>query len=1105
MKLTFVLLITAFLHVAASSYAQKITIAGKNVSLDEVLKKISTQTGYNFIYTDQMLQDTKPMDVQFRNASLEDVLVKCFDGQPLTYAINQKTIVIRRKPKPDEPSPPPVIITGKVTAVNNEPLVGVSIRVKGTTIGTNTNAGGTYTLKVPGNEAVLVYSYVGYISQERKVSSGQEINITLVEDPTKLNEVIVVAYGTQKTKYVTNAVSSIKSKDIANVPVSSTDALLQGRAAGVQVIQNSGQPGGAITVRVRGITSINAGNSPLYVVDGVPVQSGNPSSLAMGTTTNSIAAINPNDIESLEVLKDASAASLYGSRAANGVVLITTKRGKSGAPAVTLNYYTGFQKDIASKRPKKINNCQYIELIEEQRANALSSGLGSLYAFVIPDSSTHINTDWLGAVLRSAPISNYDLSIRGGNEKLRYALSGGYFNQDGVVLGTNFKRYNLRINTDYEATPRLKIGNSLSLSRSVYQRVPGEDDGRSVIRVSLYKAVVLPVYNGDGSYYVGDPAGYSNPVMVATQDKMATGINSVIGNVYGEYQLLKGFNFRTTWGVDFSGLKDDAYKSATDLSLASGISNYSQYLTTINENTLNYKFAVKDKHHFNTLLGYSIQQRRAESTMASASNFSTGSITTINAAGTLVGASSFNSASGIESMFSRIGYDFNNKYLVELSLRNDGSSKFGKNNKYALFPAASVGWRVSDEPFLKRLKALSDLKIRASIGKTGNDNIGDYRSQGVYATGRNYNGYAGVAPSDLPNADLKWETTTQYNAGVDASFFDARLSFSVDAYIKKTKDLLLDVELPSSAGIRSSLQNVGSTENRGVELNINTINISAKQFKWSSNFNISFNKNVITGLAGGGKEIIISKGGNIQGASNPLSILKVGDAIGAFYGWHTSGVYAYSADNKKGIRDLSSTGYLFRGGDEIFEDRNGDGIIDNNDRVIIGNALPKFTGGFSNNLSYKGFELNVFTQFSYGNQIYNGSRAVVENMYAFAAAGTGVLKRWRKEGDVTNVPRADHGDPGNNRRASERWIEDGSYLRIKTVTLGYNLSPAITQKMKIQSLRFYVTAQNLFTLTSYTGWDPEVSAFGSSVTDLGIDYGNYPQCRTFTLGATLGF
>lgn len=1135
MKLTILFLTVAFLNVSAKGVSQTVSISGKDMSLKKVFSQIEKQTGFVVFGPAYLFESTKPISLNVHDKPLADVLEIALKGQSLNFRIDNagKTIFLspavpvidqQRKKEPA----PPTVVSGTIRSSSGELLADVSIRVKGSGLGTSTNAQGEFSLNNLTDDAVLQISSIGYepieigIRQSTagytayalnkaqsaliKATNGETVvvNITMELSATKLDEVKVIAYGTQKTKYITNAVSSVKGKDIANVPGASVDALLQGRTAGVQVVQNSGSPGGAVTVRVRGTTSINAGNNPLYVIDGVPTESGDQSPLSLGTTTNSIASINPNDIESIEVLKDASASSLYGSRAANGVVLITTKRGRNAVPSITFNHYSGFQKDITGNRPQKLNNLEYIELIEEQRANALSSGVTSLYAFVIPDSATNINTDWLDAVLRSAYIGNYDLSIRGGNDKLRYALSGGYFDQDGVLINTGFKRYNIRINTDYEATPRLKIGNSLSLSRSAFQRLPGEDNGRSVIRVSVYKAVVLPVYNADGSYYVGDPAGYVNPVMVANKDKMATGINSVIGNVYAEYQLLKGLNFRTSWGIDYSSLKDDYYQSAVNLSQASGAANYAQRLTTINENTLQYKLSVKNNHHINALLGYSIQQRRTETMRESAMNYSTGSITTLNAAGTLTGAYSYKSASGIESMFSRVGYDYDNKYLLELSLRRDGSSKFGKNNKYALFPAASIGWRLSDEPFLRDVSVISDLKIRASIGKTGNDNIGDFQSQGVYTSNNNYNGYPGIAPSDLPNADLKWETTTQYNAGIDASLFNDRLSVSVDAYIKKTKDLLLNVVLPSSAGIKNTLQNVGSTENKGVEININSTNISSHKFKWTTNFNISFNKNVITGLAGGGQEIILSNGTTGQGGSNPLSILKVGDAIGSFYGWHTSGVYAYSTDNKNGVRDLSSTGYLFRGGDEIFQDRNGDNIIDNNDRDIIGRALPKFTGGFGNSFTYKGFELNVFTQFSYGNELYNATRAMVENMYQFAAAGKRVLNRWRKEGDVTDVPRADHGDPGNNRRASERWLEDGSYLRIKTVTLGYTLPSSLTKKMNIRSLRFYATAQNLLTLTSYTGWDPEVSAFGTSVTDLGIDYGNYPQYRTFTIGATLG-
>ncbi len=1000
------------------------------------------------------------------------------------------------------------VITGRVTSgMDNSPLPGVTVLLKGTSTGTATDADGSYRLEVPSRTGTLVFSFIGYVTEETPIDNRTRIDVALVSDVKALTEVVVVGYGTQERRDITGAVASVKSKEIENIPVASTDALLQGRAAGVQVVQNSGTPGGGVTVRVRGTTSINAGNDPLYIVDGVPVSAGNLSSVYRGSQTNALADINPNDIESMEVLKDASASAIYGARAANGVVLITTKRGKSGKPSFSFNYYTGLQNDIKSRRPDKLNNIEFIELINEQRANALSSGVPSLYAFVIPDSGTVVNTDWLEEILRPAPISNYDLSVRGGTDKIRYSVSAGYFDQDGIITNSGFKRLSSRVNIDYDASPKFKIGNSLSLSRSISNRITLDESDRSIMRAAIFKTVVMPVYNADGTYFLDDASGTINPVAYAKEVDYKTANNRLIGNIYADYTFLPGLTFRTTWGVDFAAIKDDYFQPSIALrgGATEGEAAYTQNLTWINENLLTYSKTFAERHKFTALLGYSQQETTEEQIRSLAIGYSTDNIATLNGAATPQVSTSFNSAAGIASLFSRVNYILNDKYLIEGSIRRDGSSRFGRNKKYAFFPAVSVGWRLSGESFMQSLPFITDLKLRASVGKTGNQNLGDFRSQGVYTVNNSYLGQGGVAPSDLPNPDLTWESTTQYNAGLDASFFNSRVNVIFDAYLKQTNDLLLDVRLPGTAGLNSSIQNVGSTENRGIELNVTSRNLT-EAFTWTTNFNIGLNRNKVTKLYQEGQEIVFSRGTTSGfGNSLPLSVLRVGDPIGAFYGWHNLGIYANSGDNPNGLRNDNVNGYLFRGGDIIFQDTNGDNIIDNNDRAVIGSAQPKFFGGLTNVFGYKGFELSVLAQYSYGNDIYNASRAFIESMTQFSGASKNVLRRWRQEGDVTDIPRADHNDPGNNRRSSERWLEDGSYLRFKTVTLSYNFPALWVQKIKLQSLRLYVTGQNLYTFTNYSGFDPEASAFNSRATDLGIDYGTYPQSRTFLVGVNIGF
>ncbi|AQG79191.1 SusC/RagA family TonB-linked outer membrane protein [Spirosoma montaniterrae] len=992
-----------------------------------------------------------------------------------------------------------ITLTGRVTTgTGREALPGVNVSIEGTTTGTTTGADGTYRLNVPSANNTIVFSYIGYATQRVAVNGRSQLDVTLEEDNKALSEVVVVGYGTKDRRDLTSAVSSVSGKQIENLPVTSPVALLQGRATGVQIVQNTGAPGATnFTIRVRGTTSINAGNNPLFIVDGIQFEGGT-------------ADINPNDVESMEILKDAAAAAIYGSRAANGVVLITTKRGKAGKPQINLNYYKGIQQVDRTRLPKLMDSREFIELIQEQRATG--TGITSLYAFILPDdgiiggNGRISNTNWVNEVIRQGSMDNYELSIRGGENKLRFFLSGSYLKQKGNLVYTDFKRYTGKLNLDYQASDKLKLGVSLNATRGITNQAPENEGG--IFQAALFKAPVNPVYAIDGSYFLEDISGILNPIAVADLETRLNTRTRLMSNFFAEYMILPGLNFKTSWASDIVLNRNDFFQPSNSRrnSFAQGNSNYNDENNWLFEHTLNY-INTFGQHRVNALLGFSQLENNFSTTTAAARDYGTNSIETLNAASTPTTATNSRTANGLASLFGRVGYIFASKYYVEASLRRDGSSKFGENNRYALFPAASLGWQVGREDFFKNLSGVvSDLKLRASYGRTGNQGgIGNYTSQGGFATGQGYVGQNGVAPSLIANPDLKWETTDQFNLGADLSFLKSRVNLSVDLYQKLTSNLLLNVQLPLTSGFGSVLQNVGSTENRGIEFDLNTVNIEREGLRWTTNFNISFNRNRITKLSGGA-DIINTSGNTGFGQAQTFGLLREGESIGAFFGWQANGVYARSTDNERGLRADNATGYLFKGGDMRFVDQNGDNIIDLRDRVVIGNAIPRFTGGMTNTVQYGNFSLDALLQFVGGKQVFNGTRTVTESMFQFANGARIIRNRWRQEGDVTDIPRADHTDPGFNRRSSTRWLEDGSYLRVKTVTLSYNLPQSLLRWAKIDNVRFYATAQNLFTFTPYTGIDPESNSGGSGrVTDLGFDYAAYPQYRTFLFGVNVGF
>ena len=994
------------------------------------------------------------------------------------------------------------VLKGKVTdAEKGDGLPGVSVLIRGTNKGTTTNANGEYSLQIPDNGAVLVFSFVGYEPQEMAIGNQTQLNIALKADIKALNEVVVVGYGQVKKSDLTGSVATVAVEEIKKVAVTSLDQALQGRAAGVQITQNSGAPGGATTIRIRGGNSIQGDNEPLYVIDGIPFKNDGAGS---GSSFNVLSTLNPSDIESMSVLKDASSTAIYGSRGANGVVIITTKRGKAGKSTINLESYYGVQE--VRKKYGVLNGREYAQFVNDANTN---EGRAAVYT---PDQVNAFGegTDWQNEIFRSAPISNYQLSMSGGDERTQYALSGGYFKQNGIVTNSDFDRYSLRLNLDRKLTERLKVGNSLTVNRTVtnQSRTDGDLGSAGLVTIAaLQFPPILPVYNPDGTYLITSPAlsfTADNPAALARESKNRNTALRTFGNVFGEYQIMEGLSLKVLLGADAIIQKQDSYLPR---SVGSGLAQggaasifNGQSVTWLNENLLTYtkSFGV---HNLSALIGYTQQANRTENNTAASRNFVNDNLNSGNlGAGSvpLVPSSGIGTW-GLQSYLARINYGYKDKYLFTASFRADGSSRFGANNRYGYFPSAALAWRVSEEDFLKNARVISDLKLRATYGSTGNqDGIGNYPAYSLLGTQNYIFGNAvstGIGPSQIANPDLSWETTTQADLGIDVGFFNNRITFVADLYLKRTKDLLLNVTIPSTSGYSSAIKNLGKVENKGIEFSISSRNIDGA-FKWNTDLNFASNRNTVLDI-GGAPQIFAGQVANIAQNVNS-GIIRVGEPLGSFYGYVTNGLYQ-TTDELTALSDPQAR----KPGDRKYADLNGDKKIDDNDRTIIGRAQPKFLGGISNSFSYKGFELTLFLQGVYGNNILNANRFELEYLSGVNNQNRDMLNRWTPTNTNTDIPRASTTRPAN--RISSRQIEDGSYLRLKNAQLAYNLPASVTKALKIQSFRVYVTAQNYLTWTKYSGYDPEVNRFGQDSRSQGFDYSSYPAAKTLLLGLNVGF
>ncbi|MGI4834055.1 MAG: SusC/RagA family TonB-linked outer membrane protein [Janthinobacterium lividum] len=1065
-----------------------------------------------------------------------------------------------------------------------EGLPGVTVLLKGTTTGMSTNADGRYSLTVPDAGGTLVFSSIGMITQEIAIGNRSTVDAVLAADNKQLSEVVVTGYGqVESRRDLTSSIATVNSAQYKDQPVIGVDQALQGRAAGVQVFQNSGTPGAGIAVRVRGAASISASNEPLYVVDGLPINTTSTSQLGTGNQgTNGLNDLNPNDIATIEVLKDAASAAIYGSRASNGVVLITTKRGKSGKANVDLDYYTGVQS--AWKRPQVLNGPQQTQLFLDEVAGAyvvnadgsVTVGSTSLanpavpgtnvtvpvrynslaeataytfrattgtrtattayngttptavnYAYVnngairplsqFQNPSTAPTTNWSDLVLRNAQISNYGVTFSGGSDASRYRLAVNYFDQLGTVLGSGYNRGSVRFTLDNKLSEKIRMGASIGINRSVNNRINNDNSIYGVLTTARLYGTDLPLYNTDGTYYKN--GSLENPYVAATEPYIKSASNRLIGSQYTEFELIKNLRYRATFGLDFTYARDDRFYSTLTNAGASVNGQASQgTLQDANFNhisSLNYVKTFGTDHSLNALFVAEYQRDAESDNFATVSGFPSNAIHELAAGATKVTTTSSSTSNTLFGLLAKADYAFKGRYLLSASVRRDNSSRFGENNRVGYFPAFSAGWRIIDESFMKDQTVVTELKLRGSYGQTGNQPPANFGARGLIGVGYNYLDQGGLILSQLANPDLRWERTSATDLGLDLAFLQNRLYVSGDLYYRHTTDLLLQQSLTYDTGFTSYSANVGSLENKGLELALTTVNIQNEGggFNWSTNFNISFNRNKVLDIANP------SPTGLPQGFA---SRLQAGQPLGAFYGYVVDHIFQSQDEinalnsalrTKTGVATATYQSTATRPGDIMFRDLDGDGVITAADQQIIGSAQPKYYGGITNTFRYKGFDLNVLFQYNIGNQIYNTSRSYTEGMSTSYSADVTVLNRWTPTNTNTDIPRAVYGDPNNNNRTSTRFLEDGSYGRFKTITLGYALPASVISRLHARTLRVYVQAQNLVTFTKYKGLDPEVNTYGQGGgastttynTALGTDFFTYPQSRTLTGGVTLGF
>lgn len=1088
---------------------KNITLHIKKSGLSDILSLIEREASVKFVYSQNFINTQRKVSLEATDKKLSAVLDELFEPLQIDYEAINEQIVLRRQKKTlierrqssliIESWQNAVTISGKVTSETGELLPGVNVLLKGTNNGTTTDAGGSYTLSAPDGNGTLVFSYIGYTTEEVAISNRSVIDIRLVPDIKALTEVVVVGYGTQRRQDLTGSISTVKGSDVSRLPVASVTQALQGQVAGVEIVSNSGSPGANVSVRIRGVGTVN-GTDPLYVVDGLPIFGG-------------INQINPNDIESVEVLKDASAGAIYGARAANGVIIITTKKGKEGPLQVSVDSYYGSQ--TPWKKLNLLNAAQYRELYTEAVTNA--GGATTLPpAFNDPDRAG-LDVNWQDLMLNPAPIQSHNLSLSGGGRFATFNISGGFFSQGGTLNSTRYDRANLQLNSQGNKG-RFKFGESLLIAGDVNRPEPfyiGSSMFSHIVNASPLVNPINPNNNGGygGATSTADQTQFLNAYGYTNLVSSRRRGLQLLGSMYGQYEIIKGLNYRLNVGTDLATAANETFTptfamGANTNTRAELRNENRNRLSWLFEHTLSYE-RLFGKHNFTVLGGYTEQYLKNYGFAIAGRDFPpSNNIRVLGAAGNVSEPSGSIDELRLRSYIGRVNYSFAGKYLVTATIRRDASSNFSKANRWGTFPAISVGWVVSEEEFMKSVALISFLKVRGSYGLLGNQAIGPYNyTSNVnlttnYVLGTNQTAVPGSAPRGFP-ADAKWEETSQADVGVEVGFLQDKFMFVADYFQKQTSDMLLRAtNIPFTTGLPDFPSvNAGGISNKGFEFALTYSNKSDGDFQYSATGNFSTYINEVTELVGNNQPLFAPAQSSVK-----FTKTEVGSSIGRFFGFVADGLYQSEAEIDPVFAPNAKPG------DIRFRDLDGDGLLTDKDRDYIGSPLPKFSYGLSGNIAYKGFDMSMLWFGVSGNKIAN---SFIPAMSSFANTTTEALERWTPANTNTDIPRAVIGDPNQNSiRFSSRWIEDGSFLRLRNVTLGYTLPCTVIEKMRLTNIRLYVSGQNLLTFTKYKGYDPEVAGgsasagfafFESSNLVRAFDRGIFPLSRTLLGGIQIVF
>jgi len=1132
------------LAAATETYSQDlmrrtVSIRFNQISLEDALDDLSNKTGVKIAYRQHLVRKRMLFTQEADGQTLNKVLTTMLDPYQLTYSLVDDVVVIEERKETLRQyenlhrNTAEIEISGTVKESTGEVLPGVSVSVKGQNQGTVTDLNGRYRLRADAS-ATLIFNYIGFNRREVQVQGRTVIDIDLQSSVSSLQDVVVIGYGTVKKKDLTGSVGKVDLNDAQKAPVRSFDEFLAGRVAGLQVSSVDGQPGSPVNLVIRGANSITQDNSPLIVIDGFPTE--NPD----------LNTINPDDIESIDVLKDASATAIYGARGANGVIMVTTKKGKTGAPVLSFNAYYGTQQTI--NKLDLMSPYDFVKYQVERTPSVTDSTAPS--ALYLSEGRTldfYRNAegiDWQDMMLRNAPFQNYSLSLSGGSEQTRYSVSGSINDQQGVIINSAHKRYQGRAVLDQTVNSKLKVGLNTNYSYLEKSGVSPSESGGNVATTLLYSVYGSRPVNAQRAAAgiedeLFDPSidltsDYRiNPIINQQNLVRNTATRNLVANAYVEYAILPELKLRVTGGIFSTQERFDAFNNSKTLygsvrttwGSSYGVNGYTRNRENnswINENTLTWTKAINNTHHFDVIGGMTEQGAKTSGFQFGASNLPNEALGLSGLdEGNLLPVRTQATTSNwrIMSFLGRVNYNYQSKYYLTASYRADGSSKFPSGNRWAYFPSAAVAWRIMGEDFMKNLPVISQAKIRASVGLTGNNRVSDFGylpSYGLpihltYIFNNNYQ--SSIIPLSPGNDQLKWETTRQADMGIDLGFFNDRLTLTADVYSKKTYDLLLNASLPFSTGYTTAFKNIGSMKNEGLEITLGGTPVHTQNFNWSSSINIAFNRNEVLELTEGQQSLTSAIAWDNNWQSLPAYISEIGRPVGNMYGLVWDGVYQISDFNqdangnyllKDEITTNGNTRNRIQPGDIKYRDLNGDNVVNASDYTVIGRGLPKHTGGFNNTLTYKNFDLNVFFQWSYGNDIQNTNRLVFEgNAFnkAYLNQLSSYTNRWTPENTETTLYRANGFYGGGY---SSRTIEDGSFLRLKTLALGYTLPRSVLNSLKISRLRVYASAQNVATWTKYTGSDPEVNTYNSVLTP-GFDFSSYPRARTVVFGANLTF